>query len=40
MIIGVPKEIMQGENRVAVTPDTVKKFVRDGATILIEWWRF
>jgi len=36
MIIGVPKEIMQGENRVAVTPDTVKKFVRDGATILIE----
>lgn len=36
MIIGVPKEIMKGEKRVAVTPDTVKKFAADGATILIE----
>lgn len=36
MIIGVPKEIMQGEKRVAVTPDTVKKFVDNGATILVE----
>lgn len=36
MIIGVPKEIMHEENRVAVTPDTVKRFVEDGITILIE----
>lgn len=36
MIIGIPKEIMQGEKRVAVTPDTVKKFVDDGAAILVE----
>ncbi|MDD4779642.1 MAG: NAD(P) transhydrogenase subunit alpha [Tissierellia bacterium] len=36
MIIGVPKEIMHEENRVAVTPDTVKKFVSDGVTILVE----
>lgn len=36
MIIGIPKEIMQGEARVAATPETVKKFVADGATVLIE----
>lgn len=36
MIIGVPKEIMKDEKRVAVTPDTVKKFVNDGATILVQ----
>lgn len=36
MIIGVPKEIMKGEKRVAATPDTVKKYVNDGATVLIE----
>lgn len=36
MIIGVPKEIMQGEKRVAVTPDIVRKFIADGATILVE----
>lgn len=36
MIIGIPKEIMPGEARVASTPETVKKFVADGATVLVE----
>src|SRR5690554_4115660 len=36
MIIGIPKEIMQNENHVAVIPETVKKFVADGATVLVE----
>ncbi len=36
MIIGIPKEIMPGEARVAASPETVKKFVTDGATVLIE----
>ena len=36
MIIGVPKEIMHGERRVAATPETVAKFVKDGAHVLVE----
>lgn len=36
MIIGIPKEIMVGENRVSATPETVKKMVSDGATVLFE----
>lgn len=36
MIVGIPKEIMSHENRVAATPDTVRKFVNDGAKVLIE----
>ncbi len=36
MIIGVPKEIMHDENRVAATPETVEKFVNDGHTVLVE----
>lgn len=36
MIIGIPKEIMPGEARVSATPETVKKFVADGATVLVE----
>ena len=36
MIIGVPKEIMHGERRVAATPETVAKFVKDGAQVLVE----
>lgn len=36
MIIGIPKEIMSGEARVAATPETVQKFVADGATVLVE----
>ena len=33
MTIGVPKEIMPGENRVSSTPETVKKMVDEGATV-------
>lgn len=36
MILGIPKEIMDGEKRVAATPDTVKKYVADGFTVLVE----
>lgn len=36
MIIGVPKEIMQGENRVAAIPETVKKMVDKGFSVLFE----
>ena len=36
MIVGIPKEIMQGEARVAATPETVKKFTKDGITLLVE----
>lgn len=36
MIVGIPKEIMSGEARVAATPETVKKFVQDGMTVLVE----
>lgn len=36
MIIAIPREIMRGESRVSATPETVKKFVEDGATVLVE----
>ena len=36
MIIGVPKEIMHDEARVAATPDSVKKYVADGHKVLVE----
>ena len=36
MIIGVPKEIMQGERRVSATPETVAMMVKDGLTVLVE----
>ena len=36
MILGIPKEIMQGEARVAATPETVKKFIKDGVQVLVE----
>lgn len=36
MTIGIPKEIMTGEKRVAASPETVKKFIEDGQKILIE----
>lgn len=36
MIIGIPREIMQGERRVSATPETVEKMVKDGATVLVE----
>jgi alanine dehydrogenase len=36
MIIGVPKEIKNNENRVAITPAGVMSFVQAGHTVLIE----
>jgi len=36
MVIGIPKEIMKAEKRVAATPDTVKKMVAEGATVIVE----
>lgn len=36
MIIGVPKELKSRENRVALTPDTVKELVKKGFTVHIE----
>ena len=36
MTIGIPKEIMQGELRVAAIPDTVKKMTAEGAKVLVE----
>lgn len=36
MTIGVPKEIMPGEGRVSSTPETVKKMVAEGATVLVQ----
>lgn len=36
MIIGIPKEIMHGEDRVAAIPETVKKMVAKGHKVLFE----
>lgn len=36
MIIGIPKEIMAGENRVSATPETVRKMTESGSTVLFE----
>ena len=36
MTIGIPKEIMMGEARVAASPETVKKFIQDGEKVLVE----
>jgi len=36
MIIGIPKEIMPNENRVAAIPETVAKFVRLGYEVHVE----
>ena len=36
LTIGVPREIMPGERRVAATPDTAGKMVDAGATLLVE----
>ena len=36
MIIGVPKETLCGENRVGVTPNTVKDLIKKKFTLLIE----
>lgn len=36
LILGVPKEIMEHEHRVAAIPETVAEFVRQGARVCIE----
>jgi alanine dehydrogenase len=36
MIVGVPKEIKEGENRVALTPAGVHSLVREGHRVLVE----
>ncbi len=36
LTIGAPKEIMAGEKRVAITPETTEKFVEEGAKVIIE----
>lgn len=36
LVIGVPREIMPGERRVAATPDTVGEYVSAGARVLVE----
>ena len=36
MIIGIPKEITPGEERVPIVPDTVKKLCDLGAILQIE----
>lgn len=36
MIIGVPKEIMHDERRVAAIPETIASMVKDGNTVLLE----
>jgi NAD(P) transhydrogenase subunit alpha len=36
MKVGVPKENKQGENRIAITPDAVKIFVKAGFEIVVE----
>ncbi|MEI7784088.1 MAG: Re/Si-specific NAD(P)(+) transhydrogenase subunit alpha [Betaproteobacteria bacterium] len=36
MLIGVPAEILAGETRVAVTPETAKKFMAQGHTVHIQ----
>ena len=36
MKVGVPKEIREGERRVAMSPDVVKRFVKKGVDVVIE----
>ena len=36
MIIGIPKEILHGENRVAATPEVVSKYIKTGFSIQVE----
>ena len=35
-ILGIPKEIMEGEQRVAITPSIAKKYVEMGVKVLVE----
>jgi NAD(P) transhydrogenase subunit alpha len=36
MVIGIPKEIMHGERRVAATPETAGRLVKEGVTVWLE----
>jgi len=36
MILGIPKEILEGEHRVAATPETVAEYVKMGFEVLVE----
>jgi NAD(P) transhydrogenase subunit alpha len=36
VVIGIPKEILSGENRVAITPDTASKLIKLGFEIVVE----
>lgn len=36
MIIGIPKEILPGENRIAATPEVASKYIKSGFTVQIE----
>jgi len=36
MLIGIPKEIMHKENRVAALPETIEKFIKLGFDVLVE----
>jgi H+-translocating NAD(P) transhydrogenase subunit alpha len=36
MRIGIPRETLEGETRVAATPETVKKYVADKNTVIVE----
>lgn len=36
MVIGIPREIVEGENRVACVPDVASKLIKKGFTILVE----
>ena len=36
MVIGIPKEIMQGERRVSASPETVALMIKDNLTVLVE----
>jgi NAD(P) transhydrogenase subunit alpha len=36
MLLGIPREIVDGERRVAIVPETVQKLVRAGTSVLVE----
>ena len=36
MRIGIPKEILEGETRVATTPDTVQLLTKNGLEVIVE----
>ena len=36
MIIGVPKETLNGENRIGVTPNTIKELIKHSFEVIIE----